>query len=397
MRILFLGLTTHEHLEYNIHEWLARNANPEEYQSIFFRQTADKSLSQFKIVEEPGPVRHYYADFGRNMSIEPQPSHWKRGMMLALRSPSGMAFLLKKVREFQPDFIYTSQQHLDCFYALALRKLTGVPHIMHLHYFPGPWLGKMTMEALRSTPYLISVSEFAKQGALKCGISPENVRIVYNGLMQDSDATPRDRAWLCQTFNVPINARVIVAAGRLDPEKRHEYTIQAMAKVKDAFPEAYLLICGSSIFSEDYPQSLKKLAAELGLGERVIFTGHRRDLPRILASSDIFCLPSINEAFGLVYIEAMNEGLPVIAVESGAVSEIVRHGETGLISPPDDLEPLANNLIYLLNNPETASRLGQAGRERAARLFSSQRFIQNWTCAVQDCYSAAIARNPVIT
>jgi glycosyltransferase involved in cell wall biosynthesis len=91
------------------------------------------------------------------------------------------------------------------------------------------------------------------------------------------------------------------------------------------------------------------------------------------ARASVFCLPSLQEGFGIVFLEAMSHGLPIVAVESGSVPEVAPHGETSLLVPPGDPDALAHALIRVLTDSKLGMRLGKAGRQRARRY--------NWTAA----------------
>lgn len=118
---------------------------------------------------------------------------------------------------------------------------------------------------------------------------------------------------------------------------------------------------GSPLFEQ-----LQALIAELGLGERIHMLGFRDDVPNVLAGSDIFALPTRKEASGTVFVEAAACGLPVVGVDVGGVSEMLRNGETGLLVPPDDAAALQGALRSLIDDASLRARMGGAG-ERMVR------------------------------
>jgi len=170
-----------------------------------------------------------------------------------------------------------------------------------------------------------------------------------------------------------------VAAGRLDPSKGHMLLLEAFAKVHRELPEARLLICGTTTTRNGYDVLIEQRALELGLGRCVIFAGKRSDLPSVFAGADVFCLPTENEPFGLVFVEAMVAGLPVAACRSGGVPEIVLDQETGLLSELGDASNLASNLLRLLRDRELAMEMGAAGRQRALTIFAPDILAAKWT------------------
>jgi glycosyltransferase involved in cell wall biosynthesis len=158
--------------------------------------------------------------------------------------------------------------------------------------------------------------------------------------------------------------RILLAVGRLVPYKGFEYLVQAMRTVN-----ATLLLIGKGPLEQD----LKTLAATLGVSKKVKFLGRVDDVTKYYSATSIFVLPSISraEAFGLVQLEAMGAGLPVINTDlDTGVPEISVNGITGITVPPADAEALARAINELLENDELRQRMGHAARERARQEFS---------------------------
>jgi glycosyltransferase involved in cell wall biosynthesis len=133
---------------------------------------------------------------------------------------------------------------------------------------------------------------------------------------------------------------------------------------------------------------LREVVNVLDLRPVVRFTGFRRDIRRILEGSDLMVLPSHWEGFGLVLLEAMEAGIPVVGTRVGAIPEVVAEDETGLIVPPRDADALATALVRLLENPARAREMGQAGRSRLENVFPMERAIR----AHEDLYAELLAR-----
>jgi glycosyltransferase involved in cell wall biosynthesis len=122
-----------------------------------------------------------------------------------------------------------------------------------------------------------------------------------------------------------------------------------------------------------YGDELVGLAAELGVADQVRFLGRRQDVGAILAAGDVFAMPSHDEPFGLVFVEAMAMARAVVAVADGGTLEVVEHGRSGLLSPWGDDAQLAANLGLLLRDGEQRDSMGTYGRHRAAERFTVQR------------------------
>jgi glycosyltransferase involved in cell wall biosynthesis len=163
------------------------------------------------------------------------------------------------------------------------------------------------------------------------------------------------------THGIPADAFLIGVVGRLEPEKGHAHLLAAMPRIRAAVPNAWLAIVGDG-----------SLAGELraSSGKQVVFAGSRSDVAAVTAELDVSVLPSLREAQGLVLLEAMALGKPVVASRVGGIPEVVRHGRTGLLVPPADPAALAAAVIRIAGEPGFGARLGHAGRTRAERHFS---------------------------
>ncbi len=156
----------------------------------------------------------------------------------------------------------------------------------------------------------------------------------------------------------------ILCVARQYPRKHVADLLRALPEVRRAVPAAHAVIVG------DGPEhgALRALAAELGLGSAVQFLGAIADddaVARWYRHADVFCLPSVQEGFGIVFLEAMASGLPVVATRAAAVPEVVPDGQAGLLVPPGDVAALASALTALLHEPARRASYGACGQEHA--------------------------------
>lgn len=135
---------------------------------------------------------------------------------------------------------------------------------------------------------------------------------------------------------------------------------------------------------DDYPARLHRLAADLGLADQVVFTGHLEDVRPALAALDIFVHPGDPEPFGLVNLEAMAMGKPVVAFAHGALPGIVTDGETGVLIPPGDEAALAKAVVLLLQDPARRAAMGRAGRTRVEECFTAERIASEMEATLQE-------------
>ena len=158
----------------------------------------------------------------------------------------------------------------------------------------------------------------------------------------------------------------VLSVARQYPRKDTQTLIRAMKIVVEGHPAARLVVIGGG---PELPR-LRNLANELALEDHVSFRGplaRDHDVRAAYFEADLFCLPSRQEGFGIVFVEAMAAGLPVVAARAGATPEVVKHGRTGILVPPSDPDALAAVLVRLLASPDERRMLGEAGTRAAER------------------------------
>lgn len=174
---------------------------------------------------------------------------------------------------------------------------------------------------------------------------------------------------------------LLLTVARLVPHKGQDTAIRALAQLATDFPRLRYVLVGEG----HYEGALRKLAAELGVGDRVIFAGaiDDADLPEAYATCNIYVGPSrvdneINaEGFGISFLEAAASGLPVVAGDSGGVRSAVRDGETGMVVPTEDAGALAAAIAELLRNESKQAAMGQAGRRAVESWYNWERVARD--------------------
>ena len=181
---------------------------------------------------------------------------------------------------------------------------------------------------------------------------------------------PARRAVWRSQHAVPRDALVFTCVAGLRPQKNHRLLLQAFAQAAPQLPDALLLLVGPpDRLDPAYAESLKVLAQELGLGQRVRFLGSRADVPDILRASDVFVLSSDYEGNPLSVLEAMAAGLPVISTAVGGVPELVQDGATGLLVTAGDADALAEAIMQMGRDPMRRAVMGDAARQTALQRF----------------------------
>ncbi len=215
-------------------------------------------------------------------------------------------------------------------------------------------------------------------------VDPGRIHRVYYGIQPATPATAEDGRRLRAELGIPDDAPLMATVGRLMEQKGLVYLLQAMQILGGRLPEARLLVVGDSQDGRhEYKAELLRQWESMGLQGRVIFTGVRNDIPALMQGIDLFVMASLWEGFGLVFLEAMAAGRPIVATRVSAVPEVVEDGVTGLLVPPRDPQALAGAMEQLLADRQRAAAMGQAGLLRLKQQFSEDKMVQS----IEQIYS----------
>jgi glycosyltransferase involved in cell wall biosynthesis len=181
-------------------------------------------------------------------------------------------------------------------------------------------------------------------------------------------ATPQERARVRAGLEIASEDITVVFVGRLVPQKGVHHLLTVAELLADREPAIRFLVVGDGTLRTE----LEEEARRAGLGS-VQFLGERHDVPHLLAAADLVVVPSEWEPFGIVNLEAMAAGRPVIAFATGGIPEIVLDGETGLLVPHRDSLALAKAILHLAGDPLTRRRLGEAGQRQVRARWDIRR------------------------
>lgn len=313
------------------------------------------------------------------------------GVFRGILDPAPYRAALRAIRAFRPHIV-----HGAVYEGVALAAVCGTlaraPVVIGEETgepYGRSWKGHLLYRALMGlTSHAVAVSPAIEDylvGRLR--LPRRQVSMIMNGVAPPRPIDPAETADLRARLGIREGETVIGIVGRLfEWHKRHTDLLRAFRALCDRRDDLRLLIVG------DGPDRamLEALAAELGIAERVIFTGYQPDARAYYTVMDIFALSSVQEAFGLVLVEAMFAGLPVVATRVGGVPHIVAESETGLLVPPGDQARLAETLSTLIEDPELRRAMGERGHRRAHERFSSGRYVAD----VERLYQDLAARTP---
>jgi glycosyltransferase involved in cell wall biosynthesis len=291
---------------------------------------------------------------------------------------------------WRPDVVHTNISITPASAIAAM--LRRRPHLWHLREnfgdFPALWRFYRHFMGAFATRLVCNSHLTARQFA---GVRGETrTRVVYNGLSaaEFGDFSPSAVAAWRQLLS-RRGGPVIGVVGRIKlVRKGQEVFLQAASRLAAKFPDAcFVCIGGAYPGNEDHVEELLKRAEVLGIGDRFVITGDIEDVGPATAALDVAIMPSVApEPFGNVVMEAMCLGKPIVASANGGAAEQILDGVTGILVPPGDAEALATAIGGLLDDPEGAKRMGEAGRLRFAELFSSDRTY----AAIQQIYDEVL-------
>ena len=298
----------------------------------------------------------------------------RRSFRFPLDFIKGVRKIAETAHQMNADILHANTIRAALYTSFAAR-LAKRPFIWHMRDF---WLSEGKPDRLwfdtfgkkLLTTFATAVIANSKATADHLPDS-KKIKVIHNGIGLEKFNPNLDKRPFRQKFNIPLDAKVVGMVGRLRPWKGQVHFLKMAAQVASENSNAYFLIVGGTTFGvdEEYPNYLKKVTQELGISNRVIFTGQLNDMPQALAAMDIFVHSGDPEPFGLVNIEAMAMKKPVVAFAHGALPEIVIDGETGYLTPPYDIQNLAQRVIDLLHDQELCNKLGENGRLRVEQHF----------------------------
>ena len=281
----------------------------------------------------------------------------------------GMLSVRKGLMEHDVDIIHASEPRLAIMGYLARKTVVkkDIKVIWHDRGTLNHYLSAMLFNFMGD--FVITNSNYEKKELVKRGLVQKKVRAVHNSMYlpikPEIELSP-----VFNDFNIKMNeSSVIGITSRLILRKGHQYLFNAVPEILKHFPTAKFLVVGDGILRNE----LEALVRRLGINDNVYFVGYRLDLEKIYPFLDILVGPSLYEPLGNVSMEAMAVGKPVVASKTGGIPEVVEDGVTGILVPIKNPKKIAEAVIYLLNNPDIAKKMGEAGRKRVQECFTIDR------------------------
>lgn len=295
--------------------------------------------------------------------------------------------LRRLLRRQQPDIVHTHLVHADLFGYVAA-KFAGLPCVVssrhnddqfryrarwrriHRHYWRRINAGIAISAALRT--FAIEI-----EGAPAGKLSVVNYGLKTSWLSDNEIQAAQSK--LRAELKLESDTLLMGMVCRLVKQKGIAYALEATRRIQAEHPNAHLVIAGDGKLAAE----LRRLAAALGITDRVHWLGWRRDAADLMAAFDLLLVPSLWEGFGLVLLEAMAGRTPVIASRVSAIPEVVIDGETGILIAPRDVDALTRALARLLNDRALRKHMGLLGAARLEERFSIARMVEGTIAVYQ--------------
>lgn len=301
------------------------------------------------------------------------------------RWPATVGAIRRAIESAGADVVHANGEKMSVLAGWAAR-LARRPAVFWLHDAPGSngAGGRLAQAAMAATPRaaIVACAGWVANDFRRLGMRP---RPIPNGL--DLAALPSDGADVREELGLPRDAVVVTHVARLQRWKGTHVFVRAAARVAARRADARFLVVGAALYGREvqYESELRGLAVELGLGDRLIFTGYRSDATRVMAASDVIAHCSIEpDPFPTVVIEGMALGKAVVATRSRGPEEALDDGRTGVLVPRGDDAALAWVLERLIRSPQERARLGSAAARDACARYSAERMARDFEALYRE-------------
>lgn len=264
------------------------------------------------------------------------------------------------------DLIHAHTTLPDGFAATRFAHRLGIPLVITVHGYDVQWavhlrssVRRVILETWERANRVICVSETLRRRCVALWEGPtEKFVAIPNGMALDRLASEGQAVEIRNRY--PYRTLLLTVA-TLIPRKGHEFVLRALPRVIRHHPDVLYLVIGEG----ELMSRLRALARQLGVEDHVVCCGAQPHAEAMahMAACRVFVMPSWNEAMGIAYLEAMAHGKPVVGCQGEGIADVVTDGETGLLVPPRDADAVAEALLWLLDHPVEAERMGQKARK----------------------------------
>lgn len=285
------------------------------------------------------------------------------------------------IKQKKPDVI-----HVNLFYSALFSIIPA-----KIYKKPFIWVIQTLSDLLRYKILTKLLIRFSNKTILTCkdfvrlaeknGLGTEKLKVIYTGLKIDEFQLKKTQENEIEINGKKIKKPIVAMVGRFDKhQKGHQYFIEAARIINGKMPEVNFLVVGGAVNKkeEEFKKELQTKVKELGLSEKVIFTGFYPDLIYLLSNIEVVVIPSLYEAPSAVAMEASALKRPIVASNVGGIPEVVIEGKTGFLVPPKNPQAIAEKAIFLLRNPKVAREIGERGYQRVKENFTQERLAREY-------------------
>ena len=302
---------------------------------------------------------------------------------------AALTALRRTIRAWRPAIVHTHSSKAGIL-GRAAARLEGVPAVVHtVHGFgftplqPAPvravFLALERVASRWTDAFVVVAAAHRELGASLGVLDPARTRVIRSGIDLAAFRNASGGLGLRERLGVPTAAPLVVQVGNLKPQKAPLDFVRVAASVARTVPDARFLVAGDGPLRG----RAERLAARLGVADRVLLPGWIEDVPAVLDAADVAVLTSRHEGLPRAVVEALAAGVPVVATAVDGTPEVVRHGINGLLAVPGDVEGLARAVARLLGDPELRHRMAAAAPEGLEafdidRMVREQEALYRW-------------------
>lgn len=314
---------------------------------------------------------------GSGVAIE----HFRLNRPLSLTCARWLTAVLRRHR----IAVTHSHEFSMAVYGAWAARRAGVPHLITMHggrYYAERLRRRIALRAsVALGGRMVAVShELARQLRRDLWLPSSRVHMIANGVRY----LPAAQSTLRDELNLTPADRLVLSVGNLYPVKGHRFAVEALALLRDRQPRLHLAIAGRGELAD----SLRALAEERGVAQRLHLLGLRADVPNMLAGADAFVLPSLSEGLPLALLEAMLSDCPVVASDVGEVRQVLADGAAGIVVPAGAAAALARALDTMLQAPDRAREMATRAKHRATTEYGISRMVARYAAVYAEILPA---------
>jgi glycosyltransferase involved in cell wall biosynthesis len=298
--------------------------------------------------------------------------------------PMALGRLVRFLKARRFDVVQTWIYAADTYGRVAARR-ARVPVVVTCEMAVDLWKGRSELAVdrflARWTDRVVGNSNAVVDFYRKAGIPAEKLAMIPSGIA-DEEPPDVDPAEVRASLGLEPGSPLILFAGRLAEQKGVDTLLAALDLLQHVRPDVRTLIVGEGPLRGRLEETAR--AFRLFEGRKVSFLGHREDVPRLLAAADLLVLPSLYEGLPNVVLEAMRFRKPVVATAAPGTTEVVVDGETGLLVPLRDPVNLTRAIRRVIEEPELARKLGEAGRTRVEAEFGASLMVERFAALYEQ-------------